>query len=160
MYILAFSLLIGFLLLHIWEKRRIINGMVLTAGIVLLVIAVLLQLYAFDNQIVTIVTSAILLLLLSLLPFFVIGIAIMLILNGTNMVKKRRTAPCQHVADASRLCGIDYCDRRFDDTARASRYVVRKYRSRAFDNHCLCHFLTRFLLAVDHYLSIQWTALE
>ncbi|STY43746.1 Uncharacterised protein [Listeria grayi] len=89
MYILAFSLLIGFLLLHIWEKRRIINGMVLTAGIFLLVIAVLLQLYAFDNQIVTIVTSAILLLLLSLLPFFVIGIAIMLILNGTNMVKKK-----------------------------------------------------------------------
>lgn len=88
MYILAFSLLIGFLLLHIWEKRRIINGMVLTAGIFLLVIAILLQLYAFDNQIVTIVTSAILLLLLSLLPFFVIGIAIMLILNGTNMVKK------------------------------------------------------------------------
>lgn len=87
MYIIASCLWISFFLLYIWEKRRIINGIILTAGILTLLVAIFMHLYSLDNQFVTIITSAILIVFLVLLPFFVIGISVMLILNGTKMVK-------------------------------------------------------------------------
>ncbi|MBC1320796.1 YdcF family protein [Listeria welshimeri] len=87
-YLLAAFFLLLFIVLSIIDRRRISNGIVLTIALFFSLLSVVYVTFAKGNELLVSITGTVLLLLIILIPFFVIGIATMLIVNGRLMLKR------------------------------------------------------------------------
>ncbi|MBC1465238.1 YdcF family protein [Listeria welshimeri] len=87
-YLLAAFFLLLFIILSIIDRRRISNGIVLTIALFFSLLSVVYVTFAKGNELLVSIMGTVLLLLIILIPFFVIGIATMLIVNGRLMLKR------------------------------------------------------------------------
>ncbi|MBC1360663.1 YdcF family protein [Listeria welshimeri] len=87
-YLLAAFFLLLFIVLSIIDRRRISNGIVLTIALFFSLLSVVYVTFAKGNELLVSIMGTVLLLLIILIPFFVIGIATMLIVNGRLMLKR------------------------------------------------------------------------
>lgn len=87
-YLLAAFFLLLFIVLSIIDRRRISNGIVLTIALFFSLLSVVYVIFAKGNELIVSIMGTVLLLLIILIPFFVIGIATMLIVNGRLMLKR------------------------------------------------------------------------
>ncbi|MGJ8729914.1 YdcF family protein [Listeria aquatica] len=88
-YAAIFFLLI-FLILYIWDRRRISNGVFLTIGLFFGLLFILYWAFSATSrsEIIQVLVTGVLILLILLIPFFFFGIIIGLIMNGRIMMRK------------------------------------------------------------------------
>ncbi|MHC5251364.1 YdcF family protein [Listeria kieliensis] len=90
-YAAIFFLLI-FLVLYVWDRRRISNGIFLTLGLFSGLLFILYWAFAATassrSDILQVLVTGLLILLVLLIPFFFFGIIIGLIMNGRTMMRK------------------------------------------------------------------------
>ncbi|EAH1739312.1 YdcF family protein, partial [Listeria monocytogenes] len=87
-YLLAGFFLLLFIVLSFIDRRRISNGIILTMALFFSVLSVVYATFSKGNELLVSVMGTVLLLLVLLIPFFVVGIATMLIVNGRLMLKR------------------------------------------------------------------------
>lgn len=87
-YILAGFFFLLFIVLSIIDRRRISNGIFLTIALFFLLLSMVYAIFSKGNELLVSIMGTVLLLLLLLIPFFVIGLATLLIVNGRLMLKR------------------------------------------------------------------------
>lgn len=87
-YFLAGFFLLLFIVLSIIDRRRISNGIFLTIALFFILLSIVYAVFSKGNELIVMIMGTVLLLLLLLTPFFVIGLATMLIVNGRLMLQR------------------------------------------------------------------------
>ncbi|MBC1428769.1 YdcF family protein [Listeria seeligeri] len=87
-YFLAVFFLLLFIVLSIIDRRRVSNGIFLTMALFFLLLSLVYAIFSKGNELIISIMGTVLILLVLLIPFFVIGLATMLIVNGRIMLKR------------------------------------------------------------------------
>lgn len=87
-YFLAVFFLLLFIVLSIIDRRRVSNGIFLTMALFFLLLSLVYATFSKGNELIISIMGTVLILLVLLIPFFVIGLATMLIVNGRIMLKR------------------------------------------------------------------------
>ncbi|MBC2018620.1 YdcF family protein [Listeria seeligeri] len=87
-YFLAGFFLLLFIVLSIIDRRRVSNGIFLTMALFFLLLSLVYAIFSKGNELIISIMGTVLILLVLLIPFFVIGLATMLIVNGRIMLKR------------------------------------------------------------------------
>lgn len=87
-YFLAGFFLLLFIVLSIIDRRRVSNGIFLTMALFFLLLSLVYAIFSKGNELIISIMGTVLILLVLLIPFFVIGLATMLIVNGRLMLKR------------------------------------------------------------------------
>ncbi|CAC96234.1 YdcF family protein [Listeria innocua] len=87
-YSLAGFFLLLFIVLSFIDRRRISNGIVLTLALFFSLLSLIYVTLSNGNELFVSIMSTVLILLFLLIPFFIIGLATTLIMNGRLMLKR------------------------------------------------------------------------